>query len=563
MPAELVDMSVGHVVPRGSPQYGNGRRDYGGDALSAVRGSLRSRAEAINFNHLRRPYLDDHDRPCVVVNTGRWTVERGEKRGIYEKKYIHDLSRMGWALPPVTNATSLRKEEWLELDRVVLRAARYRLRAWADLAAANSFGGFNGMAKMTLEHETMSDPGEAVVDMDALTEGRGDAPQFQLEGLPLPITHCDFWFSSRLLAESRNSGTPLSTTMGEAAGRRVAEAIEKTTIGMITGVTGTTNTLTGGYGRTPKVYGYINFTARLTYTSVTVPTGANPDATVNNVLAMRQLLLNNKFYGPFMLYHSNDWDTFMDNDYARAVVGATSIATSLTLRDRLRKIEGIQDVRRLDFLFGTAPTSGKGNYQSTEVDANAIKPYRLLLVQMTPDVAQAVNGLDITTVQWESVGGMRVNFKCFSGDTTFVTRGGDKTLREMVGKKVEVLNRFGKWEMAEVKSFGAQKLMKIGFEHLNPIYATAEHQWWMRDGNRVSTMDLKQVPFTDESLGHAKVKSVVDSGREEEVFCCVCPESQSFTLANGLTTSNCLAIQVPRLRADFYGNCGILDGTTS
>jgi hypothetical protein len=366
--------------------------------------------EAINHSQLRRPYLDDHDRPCVVVNTGRWTVEKGEKRGIFEKHYIDDLQRRGWSLPPVVNATSLRKEEWLELDRVVLRAARYRLRAWADLAAANSFGGFNGMAKMTLEHETMSDPGEAVVDMDALTEGRGDAPQFQLEGLPLPITHCDFWFSSRMLAESRNSGTPLSTTMGEAAGRRVAEAIEKTTIGTMTGITGTTNTLTGGYGRTPKVYGYINFSARLTKTNLTVPTGSNPEVTVSDVLAMRQTLLNNKFYGPFMLYHSNDWDTYMDNDYARAVVGATSVATSLTLRDRLRKIEGVQDVKRLDFLFGTAPTANKGNYFADEYDIT-IKTYRLIMVQMTPDVAQAVNGMDITTVQWESVGGMRVNFK--------------------------------------------------------------------------------------------------------------------------------------------------------
>jgi hypothetical protein len=35
----------------------------------------------------------------------------------------------------------------------------------------------------------------------------------------------------------------------------------------------------------------------------------------------------------------------------------------------------------------------------------------MIMVQMTPDVARAVNGMDITTVQWESVGGMRLNFK--------------------------------------------------------------------------------------------------------------------------------------------------------
>jgi hypothetical protein len=30
---------------------------------------------------------------------------------------------------------------------------------------------------------------------------------------------------------------------------------------------------------------------------------------------------------------------------------------------------------------------------------------------MTPDVARAVDGMGITTVQWESQGGMRLNFK--------------------------------------------------------------------------------------------------------------------------------------------------------
>jgi len=33
------------------------------------------------------------------------------------------------------------------------------------------------------------------------------------------------------------------------------------------------------------------------------------------------------------------------------------------------------------------------------------------MVQMTSDVARAINGMPITTVQWESAGGMRLNFK--------------------------------------------------------------------------------------------------------------------------------------------------------
>lgn len=338
---------------------------------------------------MMRPYFDKYDRPCVTVNTGRYTIERGERRGIRERMTISDLHARG-IFQPVWNATTLRKEEWIELDKVVLKAARQRLRAWADLAAANSFGGFNGMSKMILEHETMNDPGEAIVDMDGLTDGRTDSPKFQLEGLPLPITHSDFWFSERRLAVSRNTGTPLDTTMGEAAARRVSETIERTTLGTVTGVTyGGASTMTGGYGRTSSVYGYTNFPSRLTKTDLTTPTGSNPEATVQDVLEARQQLYNNKFYGPFMIYHSTDWDTYLDNDYAR--LGGNN--ANMTLRERLRKIEGIQDVRRLDFL------------------ESADDPFTLIFVQMTSDVARAVNGMDITTVQWESQGGMRLNFK--------------------------------------------------------------------------------------------------------------------------------------------------------
>ena len=35
----------------------------------------------------------------------------------------------------------------------------------------------------------------------------------------------------------------------------------------------------------------------------------------------------------------------------------------------------------------------------------------MVLVQMTADVCREVVGMDITTVQWESHGGMQLNFK--------------------------------------------------------------------------------------------------------------------------------------------------------
>ena len=341
---------------------------------------------------LMRPYINENGVKCCTVNTGRIVTNEktGRREPEFEEVSVKDLMDSGIYNPVFNAVTGLRKDEWIELDNVVIRAARQRLRAFGDLAAANTFGGFNGMAKTVLEHETMSDPGQAVVDMDGLTPGPTDSPQFQLEGLPLPITHSDFWFSSRRLATSRNSGTPLDTSMGEAAGRRVAETIEQTTIGTTTGLIYGDGS--GIYGRTnlssgtaPQVYGYTNFPDRNVITGLTAPTGANGTDILGEWLNIRDALYNDRFYGPYMVYTSANWDEFLDNLFSTAEPSAG------TLRSRLLEIEDIQDIRRLDFLDSAA--------------------FQVIFVQMTPDVARAVDGMGITTVQWETMGGMRVNFK--------------------------------------------------------------------------------------------------------------------------------------------------------
>lgn len=378
-----------HIPVEGSDYRGGSR-----GVLAAFPGGNRSDMG------LKRPFFDAQDRPCVIANTGRWTTDKGERVPLKEKHYISDLVARGmW--DPVWNATSLRKEDWIELDRVVLMSARQRLRAWSDLAAANSFGGFNGFARMTLEFEAMSDPGSAVIDFDALTDARTDTPLFKLRSLPLPITHSDFWFSSRKLAVSGNS-TPLDMTMAEAAARRVAESVEDQTTGVATGPSygytsagRTAHDVTSpddGHGSAldgSKVYGYTTYPHRHTLTTMTAPTGTNPNSTLANVLTMRNTLYANRFYGPFTLYHSTDWDAYLDNDYYVTSTGAPY----QTLRDRLRAIDGISDVRRIDRLTST---------------------FTMILVQMTQDVARAVIGMPIQTVQWESQGGMRQNFKCWT-----------------------------------------------------------------------------------------------------------------------------------------------------
>ena len=326
---------------------------------------------------LMRPFVDHRGQKCVYALNAR---------GIREKRTIAEMMSQG-VHSPVFNATTLRKDEWQKLDDVVIKAARKRLRAWSDLAGANTFGGFNGMSKTILEWEMQNDPGEAFVDMDGLSEGRTDTTLFQLQGMPLPITHVPFRYSARQLAVSRNSGTPLDTTSAEWAAQRVAEKVEQTVIGTETGMVYGDSTR---YGATSAVYGYTNFPSRNTKTDLTTPTGSNPEAVVQDVLEMRDQLYADNFFGPFILYHSTAYDIFMDNDYFRT--GGTS--AHQTLRQRVEAIDGISAVRRLDHFSPTSPSV-----------------YAMIMVQMTANVARAIDGMGITTIQWEGKGGMELHFK--------------------------------------------------------------------------------------------------------------------------------------------------------
>lgn len=339
---------------------------------------------------IHRPYYcPKTGQRMVTVNTGRFKTDpkTGIMSPIKEQVLVKDLADAGiWS--PTWNATSLEKMQWIKLDSLIIAATRQRLRAWSDLMAAAPYSVPNGMGTTILEHQTTNDPGEALVDMDGLSEIRTDGRLFQLEGIPLPITHSGFRYPRRELEISRKSGIPLNVRDAEAAGRRIAEKLENTVIGNITGMRfGDATTYSSALSS--KIYGYATYPNRNTY-SITAPTGSNPEVTVDNVLAMREKLYDDGFRGPFMIYTSRNWDRYLDNDYAR--LGGNN--ANMTLRDRLRRIDDVSDVRRLDFL-GTAGST----------------TFTILMIELSSNVAQAVNGMDITTIQWETHGGMQIHFK--------------------------------------------------------------------------------------------------------------------------------------------------------
>lgn len=274
----------------------------------------------------------------------------------------------------LTNTPALlRREDWLKIDRKIQWQAKQRLRFWDDIYSANPFDIPNGMEVMSIQHAIANGEADAKIAMDPVDKSERTRPTLELVQIPVPVLFSDGEFSARELAVSRGSGMPLDTTNIELAGRKIGETLEKWSLGLVDSFAFANGT----------IYGATNFPYTLTGTMTDPESGGyDPKTTVNEILSIIQQLEQFFYYGPYNLYYSNKWGQFMDRDYSTQYAGET-------LRTRLAKVAKINSIKTLDFL----------------------PDFSILLVQMTRNVVEGVNGMDIQTVQWEENGGFTMMFK--------------------------------------------------------------------------------------------------------------------------------------------------------
>jgi uncharacterized linocin/CFP29 family protein len=272
---------------------------------------------------------------------------------------------------PTVNAT-LKYDEWKELDMRVAQAARSRLVGVQDLISRGlEYRLGNGLASTVLQSQNASDISAAELSMSGDKPGTKDRPNFETVYLPLPIAHKDFQLSIRVLEASRKNGDGLDLFTAELAGRKVAECVEDL---LFNG----TGSFTFGGG---TIYGYANHPNRNTVslgTAWTSDTGANILA---DVLSMKQASLTDGHYGPWMLYVPTNYEKVLDDDF--------KAASDLTIRQRILQVAGIEGVKVADKLTAS----------------------NVILAEMQPDTVRMVTGLDITTVEWDSKGGMLFDYK--------------------------------------------------------------------------------------------------------------------------------------------------------
>ena len=308
-----------------------------------------------------RPYKNKKGQSLVTLNAGR-----------KNQKVVR-----------VNNAATLRKDEWIELDRAIMEAATPKLQFFNIIRRAMTpYTITNILGKTVLQYQRQSLVTDATVSMDGLRRGDADRVVFDLASMALPIIHKDFSFSSREIETSRNMGSTIDTLTGMAAAEKTAEMIERLAIG-----TAPVYNFAGGH-----VYGMCNYPDRMTATlTAPVTAGGTPNPAwsplvfIDEILKMKQMLLAANLTGPYGIFYSQDWEQYLDGDYGNA----TGVTNSITLRGRLEKVNNIQNVDQIDLM----------------------PPWTVCVLRMNPTTIRSVVGMDLTTVQWASEGGFKFDFK--------------------------------------------------------------------------------------------------------------------------------------------------------
>lgn len=305
-----------------------------------------------------RPWLGRDGRSYIT------RMVQNERTGIWEKRNF------------VSNTpATLTYDAWKQFDNTVIQVLRERLVAFADLRNRGLVYNLpNGMAHTVLQYQTMGDITGASIGMSPARRSEGDRPESDLALFPLPLVYKDFDIDQRELMTSRLGVMPLDTTNASLSARKVAEALEDMTLG---------TAAVFKYAGT-SVYGYTNHPGRNVKSDMTVPTGANGPTVLGDILTLRQTLIDDKHYGPYVVYVNTQWSEVLDDDFNTA-------KGSDTLRQRILRLPDIQDVKTADRL----PTSN----------------WHIVMVEMKSEVVRAVMGMEVQTVQWESQGGFMKHYK--------------------------------------------------------------------------------------------------------------------------------------------------------
>lgn len=236
------------------------------------------------------------------------------------------------------------KQEMIDIDRNALMAAKPRLRVTGLLF---SYG--KGLLRCPLEGALKKRVFEYKEELVKPTDTEGQ-PTHGLVGLPLPITYSSKW---------RPDPAETMDVRAGAAGRSVAEVIEKSVLGL-----------------EPKVYGLLNHERRILKDITNEPLLHQINAAIESLEAKG-------YNGPYFVFHGYKFDLALNSDHGDS---------PFTQREAVR---GLTRNRN--------DADGKIKHEKVVIDCVRMDHAddSIVVVQATPDVVRIVVGVDVTTVRWD------------------------------------------------------------------------------------------------------------------------------------------------------------------
>lgn len=319
----------------------------------------------------RRPYIANSGRyaghPVVAHNTGQMDASGNP---IYEERPIQ-----------VNADSTLRKDEWIDLEDQIIESARERLVIIDDLREAGLTYNVGGIGTQISEWESGSEVTDGVISMDGESAGDKDNQNFSLHGVPIPVVHKEFQIGARQLESSRTRGAALDVTTGTEAARSVARASEKMVFH------GARIGAVNSAGNSYSVPGLVNYANRATFTMSDWSDDENvsPEDIHSEILQMvRKMETEERHYGPFNIYIPGAYAYRFREDFKEF--------SDKTLMERVLDEDVINRIRVSDVL----------------------EPGNVLMIEMRRSVLDLAVGADITTTQWQSGSQWTNQFQVFA-----------------------------------------------------------------------------------------------------------------------------------------------------
>tara|TARA_R110000868_G_scaffold117128_3_gene311395 strand:+ start:303 stop:1340 length:1038 start_codon:yes stop_codon:yes gene_type:complete len=307
----------------------------------------------------------------------------GGSRPVVNKRTGDVMLRLGNGM---TVNSTLKKDEWEELDSAVVQAATKPLNVVATLQRLGLVRRLGSIGTLTAQYNKSSEVTAANRSLTGTTGGAKDLPDYDLVGVPVPVIFKEFEIPMRTLAASRRMGDGLDLTAAVAAAKVVGESLEDL---VISG--DATISLNGG-----SISGLTSHADRNTDTATNYGGGdwgtiANVVSTISGMIAAAE---GDNYFGPYALFVST-------TQYGQASRSFFTDGSGDTARDRALRIPQLQ-------LFEAAHWLADGV---------------AVLVNLSRDVIELAYVdayFPVVNMEWTSGDGMMTSYKVMSVATPIV-----------------------------------------------------------------------------------------------------------------------------------------------